>query len=86
MPKRVTQNKAIVDRESEMSLEYLLVSFSETRNVLADGVPVGITNRIILIAAGVYAITLDGNPTAPPSQNVTLNGTSVATPCVLHFT
>jgi hypothetical protein len=71
--------------EPEMSLQYLLVSFPESRNVLADGVPVGVTNRILLIAAGIYTITLDGAPTNPASQDVTLTSTTVASPAVVTF-
>ncbi len=68
-----------------MSLQYFLVSFGESRNVFADGVPVGVTNRILLIAAGIYTITLDGAATVPASQEVTLTSTTVATPVVVTF-
>ncbi len=72
--------------ELEMGLQYLLVNFSGSRNVLADDVPVGVTNRILLIAAGIYTITLDPPASSPVSQDVTLASTTVATPAVLTFT
>jgi hypothetical protein len=71
--------------ELHMGLQYLLVNFAGSRSVLADDVPVGVTNRILLIAPGIYTITLDGAPTNPPSQDVTLAATSVATPAVVTF-
>jgi len=71
--------------ELEMGLQYLLVSFAGARGVLADDVPVGVTNRILLIAPGIYTITLDGGPTSPGSQDVTLASTTVATPAVVTF-
>ncbi len=68
-----------------MGLQYLLVSFAGSRGVLANAVPVGVTNRILLIAPGLYTITLDGGPTSPASQDVTLASTTVATPAVVSF-
>lgn len=71
--------------ELEMGLQYLLVNFAGLRNVVANAEPVGVTNRIILIAPGIYTITLDGAPVNPASQVVTLTSTTVATPAVLTF-
>jgi hypothetical protein len=43
--------------QEAMSVEYLLVSFPEDRDVLADGDRVGVTNHTILITANEYTIT-----------------------------
>lgn len=71
--------------ELDMGLQYLLVSFSGSRGVLANDEPVGVTNRILLIAPGIYTVTLDGGPTSPESHVVTLASTTVVTPCAVSF-
>jgi len=69
-----------------MSIEYLLVSFAEARDVLADGNPVGVTNHTIMLPTDEYDITLSGSGYAPASQDVVLAGTSVMNPKVVKFT
>ena len=74
-----------------MSVEFLLVSYSkdgskEDRTVLADGNSVGVTNHILMLPAGAYEISLEGDGYVPKTQNVTLNGTSLMRPKVLTFT
>lgn len=69
-----------------MSVEYLLVSFPEDRDVLADGDRVGVTNHTILITANEYTITLGGDGYAPTSQDVVVAGTSIMRPLVVAFT
>ena len=69
-----------------MSLEYLLVVFpDQTRAVLADGDPVGVTNHTLILPANEYTITVDGAATQPPSHDVLLAGTSVVRPKVVSF-
>lgn len=69
-----------------MSVEYLLVVYKEDRDVLADGDRVGVTNHTILIEADEYIITLSGEGYAPPSQTVSVAGTSIMRPRVVTFT
>jgi len=71
-----------------MSLEFLLVVFPETapqRVVLADGDKVGFTNHTLMLPADEYQITLEGDKTEPPLQDVVLTGTSVMRPKVIIF-
>jgi len=68
-----------------MSVQYLLVTYPGTRAVLADDAPVGFTNHVLMLPAGEYTITLDGNATVPPSQDVVLAGTSLVKPMVVAF-
>jgi hypothetical protein len=69
-----------------MSVEYLLVVFRESRQVRADGNPVGVTNHTLLIPPSEYDITLDGDGYSPASQTVTITGTSIMRPKVVTFT
>jgi hypothetical protein len=69
-----------------MSVEYLIVTFKESRTVLADGDPVGVTNHTLMIPANQYDITLQGDGYAPPSQSVVIAGTSIMRPKVVAFT
>ncbi len=68
-------------------LQFLIVKFDETpdRNVLADGQPVGITNHMLLLSAGVYKITLSGRGYSPAEQIVTLANTSAHRPAIVVF-
>ena len=68
-----------------MSVEYLLVTFPEDRDVLADGDRVGVTNHTILISANEYVISLSGAEYAPTSQDVVVAGTSIMRPMVVTF-
>lgn len=68
-----------------MSLEYLLVVFTEQRAVLADNDPVGFTNHTLMLPGNEYTIKLDGAATQPASQDVILAGTSVVRPKVVIF-
>jgi hypothetical protein len=72
--------------ELAMSVEYLLVTFPEDRDVLADGDRVGVTNHTILISANEYVISLSGAEYAPTSQDVVVAGTSIMRPMVVAFT
>jgi hypothetical protein len=68
-----------------MSLEYLLVTFSGHRTVLADGTAIGVTNHILLLPPGGYDITLDGAPTTPADRQIDLLGTSLVRPMTVSF-
>lgn len=70
---------------TQMSIEFLLVVFPEERAVLADGDKVGFTNHTLMLPANEYTITLDGDKTAPASQDVVLAGTSVVRPKIVTF-
>jgi hypothetical protein len=72
--------------QEAMSVEYLLVTFPEDRDVLADGDRVGVTNHTILITANEYTITLSGDDYVPTSQDVVVAGTSIMRPLVVVFT
>jgi archaellum component FlaF (FlaF/FlaG flagellin family) len=70
---------------TQMSIEFLLVTFPEERAVLADGDKVGFTNHTLMLPANEYTITLDGDKADPASQDVVLAGTSVMRPKVVAF-
>jgi hypothetical protein len=74
------------NEEGAVSVEYLLVSYKEDRDVLADGDSVGITNSTIILQANEYIITLSGDGYEPPSQIVVVAGTSKELPKVVKFT
>ncbi len=59
--------------------------FPEERAVLADGDKVGFTNHTLMLPPNEYTVTLDGDKTAPDSQDVVLAGTSVVRPKVIIF-
>jgi hypothetical protein len=69
-----------------MSVEYLLVTFSDVRTVLADGDSVGVTNHTLMLSANEYTISLQGDGYAPAQQDVVLAGTSIMRPKVVAFT
>lgn len=69
-----------------MSVEYLLVSYKEDRDVLADGTRIGVTNYTILLPADEYIITLSGTGCSPATQDVVIAGTSIMQPKVVIFT
>ncbi len=68
-----------------MAMQYLLVNFPQDRPVLADGSGVGTTNRVMMLPAGEYEITLDGGGHNPLTLDVVLNGTSLFAPMVISF-
>lgn len=68
-----------------MAMQYLLVKFPQGRAVLADGSEVGSTNRVLMLPAGEYEITLDGNGYTPACQDAVLTGTSLNQPLVISF-
>lgn len=68
-----------------MAMQYLLVTFPQECAVYADGCGVGTTNRVLMLPAGEYEITLDGGACTPFSQDTVLNGTSLANPLEIKF-
>jgi hypothetical protein len=72
-------------KDRTMSVEYLLVTYKDDRDVLADGDRVGVTNHTILLPADEYVISLSGDGYAPPSQDVVVAGTSIMRPVVVAF-
>ncbi|MBI3367258.1 MAG: PEGA domain-containing protein [Burkholderiales bacterium] len=68
-----------------MAIQYLLVTFTEERSVLADGAGVGFTNHILMLPSDEYEITLGGSGYTPASQSVALTGTSIVKPMVIAF-
>lgn len=68
-----------------MAIQYLLVTFPQSRAVNADGAAVGITNHVLILPADEYTITLDGGGYTPASQDIVLSGTSIVKPMVVAF-
>ncbi len=67
-------------------MEYLLVRFSESREVRIDGVPNGKTNIVLDLEAGTHTVTL-GPPRnfTPIEQTVLLENTAPLAPCRVTF-
>lgn len=67
-------------------MEYLLVRYPGTREVLVDGAFQGWTNVILPLDAGTYTVTL-GAPRdfAPLEQRIHLEFTSILTPYRITF-
>jgi len=68
-----------------MAIEFLLVTYPDQREVLADGAKVGSTNHTLIMPSDEYIITLEGEGYQPPSQDVVLTGTSEGKPMVISF-
>ena len=69
-----------------MSIEFMLVTFPEVRDVLTDGNVVGKTNRTLLLAAHEYVVSLSGTGYSPSEQDIILASTSMQKPKVVAFT
>jgi hypothetical protein len=86
-----SRSPAIPSSEAPM-FQFLIVKFGDgsdpslDRTVLANGNPVGITNHMFLMSAGVYSISLSGSGYSPPQQTVTLANTTAHRPAVVVFT
>lgn len=68
-----------------MTIQYLLVTFPEQCNVLADGAAVGVTNHVLMLPGDEYQITLSSGNSSPTSQDIALVGTSLVKPLVVAF-
>jgi hypothetical protein len=67
-------------------VEYLLVRYPATRQVLVDGAFQGWTNVVLPLEAGTYTVTLGPPPDfAPLEQRIRLEFTSILTPCRITF-
>jgi hypothetical protein len=68
--------------------QFLIAKFDQTpdRTVLANGKPVGVTNHMLLLSAGVYDISLSGSGYKPAKQNITLANTTAQRPRIVVFT
>ena len=68
-------------------MEFIFVDFRETRRVLLDGTEAGDTNKTLKVQRASYTITLSGElDYLPPSQDVTVAGTSDDDPMHIQFT
>ena len=67
-------------------MEFLLVRFPRTREVLVDGHPNGWTNTIIPLPAGTYTVAL-GTPRdfSPDEQKIHLEFTAALDPYTVTF-
>ena len=93
----VTQAKGAAHHEpsakaDHVSIEFLYVHYqngsgeSVSATVLADGIPEGPANKLIMLTTGSYEITLDAaGPTTPASIALDLGGTTQLRPRVLVF-
>jgi hypothetical protein len=68
--------------------QFLIAKFDQTpdRTVFANGTPVGVTNHMMLLSAGVFDITLDGSGYTPTTQSITLANTTAHRPAIVVFT
>lgn len=67
-------------------MEYLLVIFEESRDVLVNGQPHGKANTILQFAAGTYDVTLgDPKDFTPAVREVRLQNTAPLDPCKVEF-
>ena len=68
------------------SNQFVIVSFSGDRGVLAGGNPLGRTNCVLTVNTGTHTFTLDGpQDYAPPSQKRKVANTSVDDPLKISF-
>ncbi len=68
-------------------MQFVVVSFPESRSVLSGGNAVGPTNQTLALNGGTHTFTLSDPPDyAPPAQQVTVAGTSASQPLMLAFT
>jgi hypothetical protein len=63
----------------------MLVTFPDVRDVLTDGNVVGKTNRVLLLPADEYMVSLSGTGYSPAEQDVVLAGTSAQNPKTVAF-
>jgi hypothetical protein len=82
----ITRGRSAAIQMGGGAMEFLLVKFPQTRDVLADGDEIGETNTTLMLPAGEYTITLSGDGYAPDEQDVVLAGTSSNNPKVVTFT
>ena len=68
--------------------EWILVQFPESRTVLVDDTPTGVTNKTLLVQRGTHTISLGGIQSnySPPSITKQVVNTTLANPMVFVFT
>lgn len=68
--------------------EYVMVIFDEDgRQVIVDGLPTGLTNRLFIVPTGYHTFSLAGEPDyGPSSQTVLIQHTRQDDPFVVCFT
>jgi hypothetical protein len=71
-------------------MENFIVKFdpADIRNVLLDGMTIGPTESVLLVATGVYTVTLDGaqNYTPVSLDDASIINTTPEVPLVITFT
>jgi len=67
--------------------EWILVQFPESRTVLVDDTPTGVTNKAILVQRGTHVVALGGDQNySPPSITRQVVNTTKANPMLFVFT
>ena len=67
-------------------MQYLLVKFGETRNVIVDDIIEGKTDQVLELETGSHMVTLDGPPDfSPELHEFILRNTSELDPKVISF-
>ncbi|WKE65860.1 hypothetical protein PVT67_00970 [Gallaecimonas kandeliae] len=67
-------------------MEYVVVSFPGSREVLIDEQPNGATNEVLRVGAGRHSFSLGGQPDfSPQAVTATISNTSVLQPKVITF-
>jgi hypothetical protein len=68
------------------SHEYVIVRFPESRTVRVDGVPGGLTNKVLQVERGRHTFTLEGVKNYEPTRRRPLvMGTTTRKPMEVHF-
>jgi hypothetical protein len=69
-------------------MEYVFVHFDVTdiRDVLADDIVLGKTEKKLMLDAGDYQISLSGSGYMPTVQDLSVSGTSPSAPLKITFT
>jgi hypothetical protein len=67
-------------------MEFLLVTYPESRKVLVDGKESGLTNETLVLNKGTHKVSLAGDADyRPPSVVVRLSGTTSIKPREVRF-
>ena len=67
--------------------EWIFVQFPESRTVLVDDTPCGVTNKAVLVQRGTHTVKLDGDQNySPASLTKQVVNTTRANPMVFVFT
>ena len=67
--------------------EFIIVDFPEARNVISNGIKIGMTNQVLIVPGGTHAFSLsDPQDYIPSSQCIAVTGTSLTDPRRIVFT